>query len=243
MSYNYNDEYSSIIYHNKIQYRKNQQMRYNFRENISLEDLDQGVILNFPYNNVYFSYKSPTTNIPLNRVFKRAGVIPYTYVSTIEETDNGPIEKKEKYYCLAIDSEYGNLTDFGGGVKKYETFTHAASRELYEESLGLFRFGPEALYECSEAVYDFNMIILLINVKINDNTTMDDIDNLVKRYYNNYSNIVKSETKGMFWIHESRFYDLIKSGKSIKYSDCVYPSVYKKVADLLRSVSNINEII
>jgi hypothetical protein len=243
MSYNYNEEYSSIIYATKIQYRKNQQIKYNFRENISLDDLDNGIILNFPYNNVYFSFKSETKNIPISKIFKRAGVIPYTYVETFIDYGDGPILKKEKFYCLGIDSEYGNLTDFGGGVKKYETFTHAASRELYEESLGLFKFSSESIYECSEAIYDSNMIIMFINVKISDNANMTNIDEMVRRYYDNYSNVVASETKGIFWIHESKFYDLVKSGKSLRYSDCVYPAIYKKVADLLRSVSNINEII
>jgi hypothetical protein len=243
MSYNYNEEYSSIIYANRIQYRKNQQMKYNFRENISLEDLDEGIILNFPYNNVYFSYKSPSKNIALSYYFRRAGVIPYTYINVKMETCEGIITKKEKFFCLGIDSEYGNLTDFGGGIKKYETFTGAASRELFEESLGLFNFSSQSLYECSEAVYDTNMIIMFINVKISDNATMEDLDKMIKKYYNNYSNTTTSETKGIFWIHESNFYDLVKSGKSIRYKDYIYPAIYKKVADLLRSVSNINEIV
>lgn len=243
------EEYSYYIYGDKIQYRKNQQLKYNFRENITLQDFNEGILLNFPYSNVYFSYKSPTTNIALSKKFKRAGVIPYTYINSkysyIDDEGKEITEiKKDKYYCMAIDSEYGNLTDFGGGVKKYETFTTAAVRELQEESLGIFNFSSESLYNCSEAIYDNTMIILLINVKISENQNMGHLDSVIQEYYKRYSNITSSETRGMFWIHESSFYDLIKSGKSINYPNLgiTYPSVYKKVADLLRSVSNVNEI-
>jgi hypothetical protein len=245
MNYNYNyyDDYTMIIHHNKIQYKKNQHIKYNFRENITLESLDEGIMINFPYNNVYYSYKSAAKSIPLVRYFKRSGVIPYTFIDECEETEEGVVMKKVKYFCMAIDSKYGNLTDFGGGVKKFETFARAASRELYEESLGIFKFSPESIYQCSSAVYDNNMIVLFVNVKIGEESNIDNIDNTISNYYKRFSSVVESETKGIFWIHESKFYDLIKSGKSIKTDTGIYPSVYKPVSDLLRSVSNINEIV
>jgi len=241
MNYNYED-YMTIVFFNKIRYRRNHQIKYNFRQKITEEDLNDGIMLNFPYNNTYYSYKSPATSIPISRQFKRSGVIPYVYIDTKQNTDEGTISFREKYFCMAIDSKYGNLTDFGGGVKKYESFTRAAARELIEESLNIFRFSPRSLYECSTAVYDNSMIILFPEIKLKNNT-MEEINEIVKNYFNNLSNVVESETKGIFWIPESKFYDLIKSGKSMRYDDFIYPSIYKPVADLLRSVSNLNEIV
>ena len=42
------------------------------------------------------------------------------------------------YFCLGIDSNFGDLTDFGGGMKKNETFINCGLRELEEESKGVF---------------------------------------------------------------------------------------------------------
>lgn len=232
MNYNNytNDEYTMIIHHNKTQYKKIQQVKYNFRDNINLKDLDDGVMLNFPYNNTYYSYKSLSTSIPLSRVFRRSGVIPFTY---IKNNDN----IMEKFFCMGIDAKFGTLTDFGGGVKKYETFAAAASRELSEESLNVFNFTPESIYNCSVGVYDSNMIIMFLHIKV------DNPNKIVEDFFKNFSNATQSENKGIIWISESIFYDLIKSGKSIRKDGLIYPSVYKPVADLLRSVSNINEIV
>jgi hypothetical protein len=139
---------------------------------------------------------------------------------------------------MAIDSKYGNLTDFGGGVKKYETFTRAAARELLEESLGVFKLSSESLYDCSTAVYDTNMITLFCHINIDT-----DMNSLVVDYFERLSDVTTSETRGIVWIHESIFYNLIKTGRSVRIGDAIYPSIYKNVADLLRSISNINEIV
>ena len=54
---------------------------------------------------------------------------------------------------------------------------------------------------------------------------------------------VKPENSGLIWIPEDIFFYLIKSGKTLCSGKHIYPSVYKVVNDLLRSVSNINEIL
>ena len=229
MNYNYNDDYELFVHANKVQYKKIVQVKHNFRNIISDKDLDEGIMINFPFNNIYYSYKSLTNKIPLVRTFRRSGVIPYTVIE-----ENGD---RFKYFCLGIDSQYGTLTDFGGGVKKYETFAKAASRELEEESLGVFNFKSDKIYENSMAIYDTNMIIMFVNIKI------DSINDSVIKFHKKYSKVNQSENKGIIWIHEDVFFNLVKSGKSIRFDDCVYPSIYKPVCDLLRSVSNINEII
>jgi hypothetical protein len=228
--YNY-DTYTMLVLHNKILYKRNQQIKYNFRENINEQKLNEGILINFPYSNVYYSYKCKVKDIPLSKVFKRAGVIPYV---TVKDAESNYV----KYFCMAIDSKYGNITDFGGGVKKYETFARAAARELIEESLGIFKISPESLYECSTAAFDNNMITLFCHIQIDK-----DMSSLVLEYFERFSLITNSETRGIIWIPENIFYNLIKTGRSIRTGDMIYPSIYKNVADLLRSISNINEIV
>lgn len=239
--YNY-DEYSMLIQMNKIQYKRQQHVKHNFRTFLTDEDLNDGIIINFPYNNIYYSYKCNTQAIPLNRYFKRAGIIPFTTV--LEKDEETGVLSHIKYYCMAIDAKYGNLTDFGGGVKKYETFAGAAARELKEESLGVFNISSDAVYNCSNAVYDNNMVVLFCQIKFdNKYTTFENIDLLTSDYFKRLSSVNNSETRGIMWIRENIFYNLIKSGKTIRLDDIIYPSVYKNVSDLLRSVSNINEIV
>ena len=94
------DTCSTLVLHDKIQYKRNQNIKYNFRDNLEEKDLNEGVIINFPYNNIYYSYKCKTTAIPLNRVFKRAGVIPY--ITTCVEGPMVPLSvAPTSFACLA----------------------------------------------------------------------------------------------------------------------------------------------
>jgi hypothetical protein len=225
MSFNFQDKYEVVVYHNKIQFCRKNNIRTNFRITLDNKDLDEGVIINFPYESYYNSYKGLTNSICLSSVFDRAGVIPYTVI-------NG-----EKHFCLAVDSQYGNLTDFGGCVKKYETFTRAASRELYEESLGVFNYCSKNLYDYSIAVYDKGIIILFLRVDVKN------IDLSVREFHRKYSAVHNSESSSIMWVPENILYMLIKTGKSYYINNYVYPSIYKPVCDLLRSVCGLNEII
>lgn len=61
----------------------------------------------------------------------RAGVIPY-------------VEYEGIYYlCLGRDQERKCYADFGGRIEKNENVYETASRELYEESAGIFYLSPE----------------------------------------------------------------------------------------------------
>lgn len=225
MSFNFGETRDVIIHFAKNQYKKINQVKTNFRVDISKKSLNEGMMINFPYTNAYYSYKCNTKNIPLCQKFKRASVIPYTFV-------NG-----KKYYCMGIDSNHGTITDFGGGIKKIETFAGAASRELYEESLGIFDFHPTNLYKYSIAAYDNDMIILSVYIKINS------IESTVKNFFRNFHKANNPEVSSIIWIPSETFYELVKSGKSIKTEDYIYPPIYKPISDLLRSVSSNNEII
>ena len=142
---------------------------------------------------------------------------------------------------MGIDAKYGTLTDFGGGVKRDEHFVKAACRELEEESLGIFDFRNE---ECIEklsknsiTIHDGNTAIIFVNVRV------DNLDGINMLYQKKLSEVSRVENSGIMWIPEDVFFYLIKSGKTIRNGKSLYPSVYKVVNDLLRSVSNINEIL
>lgn len=223
------EDYDVIVNQKDIFYRRIGAKKMFFNS-ITDRDLDEGKILNFPFNNLYFSCKSRTDAIPESKRFSRAGIIPYTII------DN------KKFFCLGIDNTYGTLTDFGGGVKKYENFVEAACRELEEESLGIFNFTTKELMEKvrknSTTIYDSNTAILFLHVHIEN--IMDIIDLYDYKFKNTFGRV---ENSALLWVPEDIFFYLIKSGKSIKNGKQIYPSVYKVVNDLLRSVSNINEIV
>ena len=222
------EDYDVIVNQKDIFYRR-LGVKKMFFQTVTEEELDEGVILNFPYSNLYFSSKTNTNVIPEFRKFKRAGIIPYTVISGI------------KYFCLGVDSKYGTLTDFGGGVKKHEDFVEAACRELEEESLGIFDFTSkeniEMVRKYSKTVYDNSTAVIFLHLNLNN------LGTTVKEYQTRFSNENYAENSNIMWIPEDAFFYLIKSGKTIRNGKYIYPSVYKVVNDLLRSVSNINCIV
>jgi hypothetical protein len=225
MSFNFQDKYDVVVFYNKIQFSRKNTIKSNFRIILDEQDLKNGAMINFPYESYYNSFKSPTNELYLSAHFDRAGVIPYTVIN------------EEKHFCLAVDSTYGNLTDFGGCVKRYELFTRAASRELYEESLGVFDYASKNLYDYSTAVYDKSCIILFLRLDIQN------VDISVRDFHRRLKVVNKSESSTIMWVPENIFYMLIKTGKSYYINNCIYPSIYKPVCDLLRSVCGLNEII
>jgi hypothetical protein len=200
-----------------------------FFQKVDSSSLDEGMLLNFPYTNFYVSHKSDTNEIPDSTRFKRAGFIPFTDI-------NG-----KRYFCLGIDAKYGTLTDFGGGVKRHEHFIEAACRELKEESLDIFDFtsdeSMEQIKKYTKTVYDENMAIIFVNIKV------DNLEDIINLYQKRVTLADNPENSNIVWVPDDVFFFLIKSGKMVRTGKNVYPSVYKVVNDLLRSVSNINYIV
>ena len=222
------NDYEMIVKEHEIVYRRHNIRKFsNF--NFSNYELNQGIMVNFPYESYYHSTKAKLSKIPTNKVFLRAGFIPYTVIDGV------------KYFCMAYDSTYGTLTDFGGSTKKNEPFLHAACRELCEESLGVFKFTTASMIEKvrnnSTIVYDRTMCIVFVNLEVKD------LNETVQDFTQRYSMVSRSENSGITWIPEKFFFEIIKTGKTVQDNGYIYPSVYKVVSDLLRSVSNINEIV
>jgi len=225
MTYNYQDNYEVIIHHDRTQFCRKNPIKTNFRIIIDDKDIDDGILINFPYEQNYHSFKTASVNVCMTHPFERAGVIIYTKINGI------------KYFCLGVDSKYGTLTDFGGGVKNYETFPQAASRELREESLNVFNFKPTELYLYSDIIYDKNMCIMFLRVKI------EDMNKFVIQFHKKLNRSNHSENSSIMWINETIFNELLRTGREYRDGNYIYPSVYKPVCDLLRSVSSMNQII
>lgn len=56
----------------------------------------------------------------------RAGIIPFSIIGNTV------------FVCLGVDAETGKFGDFGGGIEEGESVFDTASRELEEESCGIF---------------------------------------------------------------------------------------------------------
>lgn len=112
----------------------------------------------------------------------RAGAIIYTKVNN------------EILFCLGVDSQFGDLTDFGGGVKKNETIIEGGLRELKEESQGVFNshLNIEALSK-SIAVHSHNMLIMFIPVEVN-------IDEMLETFSKKIVERRNPEVKEIVWL-------------------------------------------
>ena len=79
----------------------------------------------------------------------RAAVVPYT----ILPTSNGGWKL---WFLLGLDSNFGDVTDFGGGIKKYECDLVGGHRELDEETKGIFKstISSNDLSTCVSAVQE-----------------------------------------------------------------------------------------
>ncbi len=86
----------------------------------------------------------------------RAGVIPYI------------LSEKGLCFAFGLDTEFRELTDFGGGVsyKRDKTAIVGALREFREESLGVFEdLTPKDARECF-VIYNAELMILFLHVNV-----------------------------------------------------------------------------
>ncbi len=153
---------------------------------------------------------SVTKDIDIGKdIAVRAGAIIYTK------------EKNKTFFCLGIDTQSGNLTDFGGGVKKGEKIIEGGLRELKEESLGVFNIEP---WEVNDTVtfHCFNMAITFIPLEVDRLETERSFREKVK----NRSN---PEVCDIVWLSTDEFMESIHGrGKKL----------YIRVRRLLNKVTN-----
>ncbi len=135
----------------------------------------------------------------------RSGVIIYTHF------------KGKTYFCLGVDSNFGDLTDFGGGMKKNETFINCGLRELEEESKGVFGEIKEEEIQSNMGVYSKNMMIMFIYRNVDMVKTKKDFK-------------PNNEVSNIEWIETKDFIDII-SGKGKR--------MYSRVRRVLQKVTDI----
>lgn len=140
----------------------------------------------------------------------RAGAILYTR------------ERNKTYFCLGVDTQSGNLTDFGGGVKKGETIVEGGLRELHEESLGVF--GDISLSDVMNSLtfHCFNMAIMFIPMII-------DKDEIQQQFRDRVRNRPYPEVADIVWLSTDELLESIH-GRGNK--------LYIRVLRLLNKVTN-----
>ena len=135
----------------------------------------------------------------------RSGVIIYTH------------SKGKTYFCLGVDSSFGDLTDFGGGMKKNETVVECGLRELEEESQGVFGKILETDVANNLAVYSKNMMIMFVYKNVDMQKTKTDFSG-------------SDEVSTIEWFETKDFTDII-SGKGKR--------MYSRVKRVLQKVTDI----
>jgi len=145
----------------------------------------------------------------------RAGAIIYT-------KKNGTT-----YFCLGVDTESGNLTDFGGGVKKDESVIDGSLRELAEESLDIFGVIELENLKKSVTFHTYNMAIVFIPLDV-------DMSEIKRKFSNKISEKEKPEVCDIVWLSAEEFLESIH-GRGMK----LYIRVRKLLAKVTAEISKL----
>lgn len=142
----------------------------------------------------------------------RSGAIIYTH-----DKDTG-----ETYFCLGVDTQSGDLTDFGGGVKKDESVVVGGLRELKEESQGIFgHLDPDDIKN-TLTFYCYNMAIIFIKMRLNR-------DQIQSEFRYKVRTNPAPEVRDIVWLTTDEFLESIHGrGKKL----------YIRVRKLLSKVTN-----
>ena len=159
---------------------------------------------------------SETMDLSMNRDTPiRAGAIIYTK------------KDEETYFCLGVDTQSGNLTDFGGGVKKDECVLDGALRELAEESLDIFGVIYKDDINKSTTFHTSNMAIVFIPLDVN----MEEIHEGFQEKLREKEN---PEVCDIVWLDKNDFLESIH-GRGLK----MYIRVRKLLAKVTSSISDL----
>lgn len=135
--------------------------------------------------------------------------------------------------CMGVDANYGEITDFGGGIsyRRDKTTLLGALREFMEESHGIFgKYKPENLSD-SLAIYNDYMIIIFLQINV------DPLE-VRKSFYSKLS--PRSELCDVLWVTSDQFYALCREEKLISEDGYRKRGLYYRVRDLLKNTNFIN---
>lgn len=175
------------------------------------------------------NWKTKNVVFGSNYVFKANKKIPTdTIISTVKDVMKDDTIRPQRggvimyglfegntYFGLAKDSQYHELTDFGGGIK-YKDDKNAVEgslREFNEESLKIFEQITNIDIENNIAIYDSKNILIFLKIENLDPYAIN--NKFDERYAEHYTISTKEpEVCGIVWLNYKNFWDLIKTEKS-----------------------------
>ena len=155
----------------------------------------------------------------------RAGIIPY-YIQ------DGMI-----YFCLAKDTNFKNLTDFGGGVKQTDLDpVHAALREFHQESLAIFGELTIENIQSSFVIFNYDMLIIFHRVEVIDQVALH--ETFHQRCQALIANNDEVEVNDIQWHDENDFSHMVATAASSLYMR-VRSLLDKKMCILLQKLKQL----
>jgi hypothetical protein len=148
---------------------------------------------------------------------RRAGVIPYI------RCDNN------YKFCLGVDSQSGELTDFGGCVEyvRERSAVNGALREFHEETYDIFQKSIISnVHEC-RTVYSDGMMIMFMEIKVN-------IEDSLKDFIVAKDKCSDEEISSIVWLNMIEFYELFSFGETSINKQ--HYTGYKLLVNLLQSL-------
>lgn len=145
----------------------------------------------------------------------RSGAIIYTNI-------NGDVR-----FCLGVDTQSGDLTDFGGGIKKGESVIEGGLRELKEESQGVFGYiDPDHIADCI-SIHSHNMAIMFIPLQVNPYE-------ISQKFIHRINKKKNPEVSSIMWLNMDEFFESIH-GRGRR--------IYSRVRRLLsKAIPTINDL-
>lgn len=139
---------------------------------------------------------------PLHKNILRSGVIVYSYDP----------HSKEYYFYLGQDQRTGDVTDFGGGVKRKNTPITGGLLEFSQESFNAFapRIEPEAIQNFYIA-YNYSMAIMFIRIDVN-------FDQVKSRFCQSYNTAKRPELRDLVRYSRKDFLREVFNPKSRIYT-------------------------
>lgn len=182
-----------------------------------------------------------------NYVFKaNKKVLSETIISTVRDVMKDETIKPQRggvimygvlegitYFGLAKDSQFHELTDFGGGIKYKEdkNAVEGALREFNEESLKIFKKIENTDIENNVAIYDSKNILIFLKVENLDPNAIN--KKFEDRYAEHYTISTKEpEVCGIVWLNHKKFWELIQT-ESSNYQ------MYSRVKNFLYRAQNL----
>lgn len=154
----------------------------------------------------------------------RGGVIVYTvFDNTI-------------YFGLGVDTQSGNITDFGGGIryKRDRTALFGGLREFMEESLCSFGLFNELSVKKNAIILSDNMFILFLHLDV-------DIHDVTSTFNKRVSTCRNPEINGLFWIPLDSFLLCIRHGFINTPSGDI--KMYSRVRKLLQQAGDFTHYL